>query len=372
MKKAVYLTYYVLIFIPFGLLAQSEQVIFLTGQAVLADGNPAPQSLVVEMVCEGKIVRQTHPAKNGSFSFDLGNKDQPTFDTRQTGPAVAGTETSWDRSTSLSEGFRRTPDGRIDLTACVVRLAPTVGYSANEISLSQRRTMDKPDIGVLVIGQGEPTEPASDKVLVSTLQAPPKAMKAFQKAREELSKEKVDYKNAAKELEKAVKEYPQFTAALTLLGETYESLNESQKAFEAFTKAVETGEDYLPAYLNLARAQLETGQFKDAEKMSVKALEIDPSVPHGLFYKGISSYYLKDMQASEDALGKLKESGQSQEFPVALLHLGMIHAQQGKIPEAAVELRDYLAYSPETMVPPERKKKIEAQLENWRQRGLIE
>jgi tetratricopeptide (TPR) repeat protein len=294
------------------------------------------------------------------------------MDSRQANPSIGGRNDNWERGSSLDGGFRTTPSGRLDLTACVVRLSPTSGLTANEINLSQRRTLDNPDIGVLVINSNPEIRPASPRVLVSTLNAPPKAAKSLEKAREELSKEKINYKKAAGELEKAVKEYPQFTEAWTLLGESYSALNESQKAFDAFSKGAETGEDYVPLYLNLARVYLEKSAWQDARQNADKALAIEPTAPHGLFYMGISSYYLNDFEASEGTLRKLRENGHSQEFPVALLHLGMIHIKQNKIQEAAVEFREYLDYSPGDMVPPDRRKKIEAQLESWRNLGLIE
>jgi len=354
-----------------GVSAQSNEAIFLTGKVVLADGNPAPKGLLVELVCEGKVIRQTHPAQNGSFSFDLGKKDQTTFDSRQTGDQVEGRDLSWERGSSLDAGFRTTPGGRIDLTACVVRLAPTAGFTSEEINLSQRRALDSPDIGALIVQKTDETGRPSAAVLVSTLQAPKKAKKALEKARAELSKNKINYGKVVKELEKAVKEYPQFTEAWTLLGEAYTSIGELEKSCDAFTKAVSNGEEYIPAYLNLARVHLQSRQWKEAEEMSSKALKIDPDAPHGLFYNGIANYYLKNITESEQLLNKLRETGHIKEFPLALLHLGMIHANRGRIPEAAGELREYLDLSPEGTIPAKQRKQIEAQLQNWRTRGLI-
>lgn len=372
MLKSVFLCVLLFSVLPIGVLAQPGDAIFITGKAVNNNGEPASQELLIELVCEGSVVRQTHPAANGTFSFDLGSKNQTSMDSRQANPSIGGRNDNWERGSSLDGGFRTTPSGRLDLTACVVRLSPTSGLYANEISLSQRRTMDNPDIGVLVIDANPEMRAASPKVLLSTLNAPPKAAKSLEKAREELSKEEINYKKAAGELEKAVKEYPQFTEAWTLLGESYSALNEPQKAFDAFSRGAETGEDYVPLYLNLARVNLERSQWKEAGQNADKALGIDPIAPHGLFYKGISSYYLNDFETAEGTLLKLNETGHSQEFPVALLHLGMIHIKQNKIQEAATEFRGYLDYSPGDMVPAERRKQIEAQLESWRNLGLIE
>ncbi len=56
-------------------------------------------------------------------------------------------------------------------------------------------------------------------VSLKTLTAPKEAKQAYEKALKELGKRKINFSKTSKELEKAVKIYPEFAAAWHVLGE---------------------------------------------------------------------------------------------------------------------------------------------------------
>jgi cytochrome c-type biogenesis protein CcmH/NrfG len=348
----------------FGI-SQQDAAIYFTGKLVLEDGSPAPRSLQVEFVCSGKTLRQTHPSKSGVFSFDLGS--------RQVNEQPMGTRVGGIPSGGVgAPGVKTTVTGRLDLKGCRIRLVPTAGYAATEVDLSTRNFLDKPDIGLIVVRElGEGQHPPAE-VTTESLAIPAKALSAFEKAQTELAKKKVNHKKVVKELEKAVNQYPGFPQAWHLLGESWLALNDLQQSREAFEHGIASGPDYVPLYLGLAQIELAQNRWVEAAGLAEKALAKKPTSSGALFYGGLAKYYLGQMAASEEFLRKLRNGASAANYPVAALHLGMIYARKGEVPAAAEEFRAYLDLSPKDQIPPERRDKLEKQLKQWQDQGLLE
>jgi tetratricopeptide (TPR) repeat protein len=187
----------------------------------------------------------------------------------------------------------------------------------------------------------------------------------------ELEKDKPNLSKAVKNLQKAVEIYPEYDAAWALLGEVRMEQGKAKEAEAAFSKAAEVNPVAVKPRLGLAQLALEAQQWEEASRLAQEALELEPNTPRGLLYTGLASYYAEQYGEAMKSFQKLEETGKANSFPIALLHLGMLYAMRGDIPDAAQRLRTYLEVEEESAIQLERRKKIEQQLKVWEEQGLI-
>ena len=348
---------------------QEDSVLFLTGRVAIEQDLPIPKEFRVELVCSNRVIQQSYPSKSGTFSFDLGSAKLPATVMDASGsPTRGGLEEGFTRSVWDDGGFL-VIRGRVYLDDCVVRAAPLAGYTSNAIALGVRDLQDNPDIGVIEIRKVTGSDGAAGTVRATTAAAPMEAVKAFEKARKELTKKKVDHSEVQEQLENAVEVYPQFAEAWCILGETRMILGDPKGAREAFELSIASDPKLIHSYAGLAQLDIEQKKWMQAAHRTRQIKEMDPSYPRGLLFDGLANYYLRHFDAARKSLEELETLGHASTFPIAYLHLGMIYADKGEITAAANALRAYLSAG---QAPAERRQKIETQLEIWEDQGLIE
>ena len=140
---------------------QEDVALYLMGRAVLDDGTPFSASIRVEMVCDGRVVRQSFVDEKGVFSFDLGSvkQVQGVGDAGAT-PTTGGLDSGFARSAWNSAGFP-VIRGRVHLDHCQVRLQQNPEYSSTEIQLGVRGLLDDPDIGAILVTRRKAGAPAT-------------------------------------------------------------------------------------------------------------------------------------------------------------------------------------------------------------------
>lgn len=348
-----------------NLAAQTDTALYLLGKVVMDDGTKAPTHLRVEMVCDGKAVRQSYPNESGVFSFDLGSRrqNQTATDASST-PPTGGLNESFTRDAWNPSGFQ-TLLGRVYLDDCLVQLGKNPGYRGTEIKLGVRGLRDDPDIGEILVSRTLLLSGTADASI------PPKALQAFEDAINELSREKPNKDRVRKHLETAVRVHPDFGAAWALLGTRLLEEGKLKEAREALARAVDREPRLVEPWLGLAQIAVESGDWVAAGELSARALELDGSAPRGLLYLGLAEYYQQRYPVSHSVLGKLEELGLAERFPIAILHLGMLFARVGDIPAAAQRLRTYLAVERPSALSPERRAGIERQLQQWQSSGEL-
>jgi predicted Zn-dependent protease len=359
-----------LLLMPLGLIgAQQDVALYLMGKALMEDGTPFSHSVKVEMVCNGRTIRQSFVNEKGVFSFDLGsvNQSQGAGDAGAT-PTSGGLKGGFGSNATSPGGFVVIL-GRIYLDDCLVRLQQNPEFASTQIQLGIRGLMDDPDIGEILVRRVK--DGSSNTVDISKPPIPSDAEEASLKAIAELEKEKPDLSKAAKNLQKAVEIYPDFDAAWALLGEVRMEQGKTKEAEAAFSKAAEVNPKAVKPRLGLAQLSLEQQRWQEASEWAELALELEPSVPRGLLYSGLAGYYAGDYEVAMKQLERLKETGKASSYPIALLHLGMLYAMKGDVPKAAEDLRVYLEVEHESNLQDSRRKKIEQQLKVWEEQGLI-
>ncbi len=349
--------------------AQQDVSLYLMGRALMDDGTPFSHSVKVEMVCNGRAIRQSFVNDKGVFSFNLGsvNQSQGASDAGAT-PTSGGLVGGFGSNTGSTGGFVVIL-GRIYLDNCLVRLQQNPEFASTQIQLGIRGLMDDPDIGEILVARMK--DGASNTLDASRPPIPAEAEEASMKAIAELEKDKPNLSKAAKNLQKAVKIYPDFDAAWALLGEVRMEQGQTEEAGAAFSKAAEVNSEAVKPRLGLAQLALEAQQWEEASQWAELALDLEPSVPRGLLYSGLAGYYAGDYEVAMKQLEQLEETGKANSFPISLLHLGMLYAMRGDIPKAAERLRTYLEVEDESSLQVARRKKIETQLKVWEEQGLI-
>jgi Flp pilus assembly protein TadD len=331
------------------------------------DGTPPPEPVVIERVCDGRPVPEGYTTSKGHFSIDLGGDSTMA----SADASVSGTSRdrfSNDPFASTTPGGVGTMGpglGQVNLVGCELR-AVLPGFTSEAIQLGSRSIFDNPNVGTIVLRRIGGVQGTS--ISVTSLAAPKNAKKAYEKAFNETRKPKPNFRNAVKDLDKAVAEYPQFAAAWFLLGRIRGSENDVAGAREAFEKAIEADGKYLNPYAPLVRMALADGRFGDAKQLSSHVLGLNPYLTEVQFYHAVASFELGDIEAAEKSLDLVQAAADAKEYPGAHHLRGSILAKKGQFAPAAAQYRAFLSSDPQSPAAAV----VERQLVEWEALGVIE
>ena len=351
---------------------QFQRPIFLSGQVMLDDGSAPTESVTVSLVCQGTVLRQVYASSGGAFNFELKtgrgsqNALQPLdasiasspFDDPLSGNVSGATSGPFggDISTMRTDA--------LNLSACEL-MAELSGFQSDRIVLGPRRALDNPDVGVLVLHRT--VAPASGTVSLKTLTAPKEATKAFEKAGKELRKKKINFSKATGQLEKAVKIYPDFAAAWQVLGELRLQQKDRAAARDAFERALAADSQFALPLLSLAAIELDERRWEEATEMSHRALEINPRLARGHYFKALAESSQGNLNEAEESALWVQNSGVAGDYPVTHYILGWIQSKKGNLESAAAEYRQFLEIQPSAPIARE----LQEQIDQWESLGLI-
>jgi len=324
----------------------------LAGHVVLPDGSPPPEPVLIRLYCHGRRDPQGYTNAEGKFSFAVGGSQSRVV---------------LDPSRGLGSGpvgARGADQSFVDMTGCTVK-AELPGYTSSEIDLGRRSVFENPEIGTLVItpaGKGRGALQSE-----TTRSAPRKAFQLYEKAQKELAKPKPNAAKAAKELEKAVKRYPQFAAAWNLLGEARARLNDIPGARQALEKSVAADPKYAPPCVTLALLDLQQKRPEDAMKMADHALELIPNLAEAHYYRAIAASSLGNLGAVKQSLRAVQASPDAARYPRTHFMLGNLYLQQGDMAAAVTEFERYLKLEPNSRAA----QAVRKQLEQWKAEGRL-
>jgi tetratricopeptide (TPR) repeat protein len=321
------------------------RLIYVSGKVMLDDGTPPPEPVVIERVCMGVTRPEGYSDLKGRFHFQLGqNNNQMVAD------ASVGTADGLPRNmnTNPFDTTMSAPQQRSgglterDLAGCEIR-AVLAGYRSDVVSLVGRRSLDNPDIGMLVLHRLAKTEGFTYSA--NSALAPKDAKKAYEKAREEVKKGKLD--SAAKELTKATTVYPKYAAAWYELGMIYQKQKQFDEAKRAFTEAVSADPKFVSPYGQLARLSILEKKWTEAADYAQTLVRLNPYIVEGQFYAAVADY---NLHRTDGALEHAREAAKldtSHRNPKINHLLGVILAEKGEYQGAAENMRIYLQENPD-------------------------
>jgi hypothetical protein len=339
-----------------------QRPVYVTGTVELEDGTPLPLGVRVELVFGGRVIRQEYTRSDGSFVFNLSNSASRGYaDASVSGldddfPGVGGFGGSMG-------GVSPRATGRVDLSGWEVR-ATLAGYTSEAIMLQSRSALDDPDVGVIVLRPLAQVKAST--VSLNGLKAPKKARKHFETAQKAVLKKTPDHKKALSELQAALAEYPDYSAAWQMTGEIRLSQKDATGARNAFEKALATDDKYVNPYLALAGLDLQENRWAEAADLTSRLLALNPYVIHGHFLNAVANYNLRRYDLAEQAVLEVQKLDQKNAYPVAHYILGGIFANRGNLNGAAEEFKVFLKAEPNHPYAD----RVKQALLEWRQQGV--
>ena len=354
--------------------SQLRRPLFLFGKVILADGGVPTEQAQVELVCQGTVIQQVYTSSGGAFSFEVnlgaGHNSQKPMDASVSSTSstpVAGNPGAFGGSANDNRAgahFGSTGYNATNLSACELQ-AKLSGFRSDRIFLGPRRALDDPDVGIIVLHLTARAEGAT--ISLTTLTAPKEAKKAYEKALKELGKKKIKFSKTSKELEKAVKIYPEFAAAWHVLGEVRLKLKDQPAARNAFEQALAADPHYANPYISLAMLELEEERWEEAAQLCAQVLELDSQLVRAHYYNALANSSLGNLDVAEESALQVQKSSTAENYPFTHYILGWIMSQKGNFHFAAAEYRRFLELVPTAQIA----ETLKDRLAQWEEGGLI-
>ncbi len=321
--------------------------IFVSGRVMLADGTPPPEPVVIERICGGNSPKaEGYTDSRGYFGFELGRQNSGVLQDASQGGGFGNDPFSASSSSSSSLGGTSMPMGvGVDqrLMTCELR-ARLAGYRSQIVSLANRRAMDNPDVGIILLISNAGTQ--GTLVSATTNAAPKDARKAYEKGLDQIKKKKPA--DAFKEFQKATTIYPKLAAAWVELGKLQSEQDQGDDARASFQKALDADPKFVPPYLHLAIMELRAGRWEELAKLTETATKLDPfDYPQAFFFNAIANFNLKNLDAAEKSAKEADRLDTRHQYPQNSQLLGVLLAQRQDFTGAAEQFKNFLKVAPE-------------------------
>jgi tetratricopeptide (TPR) repeat protein len=318
--------------------------IYISGRVALEDGTvPPPGQVAIERVCNGNPRVEGYTDGRGYFRVQVNGQNPSVFqDASESGAGTYG-GFGVDRGSGMGQSGMNGMGSDVALADCELR-ARFAGYRSQTVSLINRRELDDPNVGTILLHRMAASEGTT--VSAISLAAPKDARKAFGKGQNAVKKQKLD--DAAKEYAKAVELYPKYAVAWCELGKLQVRRNQADDARKSFRSAMEADPKFVEPYLRLSFLAAQTQQWQELADVSDLALKLDPfSNPHEFFFNAVAHFNLKEPEAAEKSAREAGRLDTRHEVPDSEHLLGVILAQRQDYAAAAEHLRAYLQYRPD-------------------------
>ena len=320
------------------------RTIWLTGQVMMFDGGPPPESVTIERVCSTNSVHaEGYTDSKGQFSFNLG-QNIGVFADASTSVFPGQGQGGFGSTSGNSGGGGGIGGSNSDSQYwdCELR-ARLPGYRSETISLAGRRMLDNPNVGVILLYPIAGIQGMTASATSS--QAPKDARKAYEKGLDGVKKNKPD--QAETEFRKAVQIYPKFAAAWYELGKALERREHFPEAREAYANSLAADSKFVYPYQQLYQLALREQNWKDLVDKTDQLLHLDPyEFPVAYYFNALGHLQLKEYDAAEKSAQQAVEADRKQTNPKTHYLLGAILIQKQKWTEAASSFRAYLKAAP--------------------------
>jgi hypothetical protein len=330
---------------------EMERPIYLSGKVLMDDGTPPPEQVVVERVCNGVVRPEGYTDSKGRFSFALGQNTATMADaSTSTMGDAAGTGMGSNRSSGSRGGMgglgglggSRGVSER-DLLGCEIR-GNLAGFRSDVVSLSGRRTMDNPELGVLVLHRLAKVDGFTFSG--TTAYAPKDARKAFDKGRDAAKKQK--WPDAEKEFQKAVDLYPKFAVAWYQLGLIQQMQKKPDDARKAYAESLKADSKFVSPYAQLAKLAAAEQNWPQTIEYSEKLIKLNPYYsPEVYFYSAVANLNLKHLDVAEEHAREAVKMDPQHKMPRSMEVLAVVLAQKQDFKGAAENMRAYLKAAPD-------------------------
>jgi tetratricopeptide (TPR) repeat protein len=328
---------------------QMQQPIFITGRVMMEDGTPAANA-IIQRVCSGSTKGEGYTDSRGYFSIQLGAQNGPIIHDASEDMGGFGSRGAFGSPGGMpSGGMNRGSFGMENrFFDCELR-AQVAGYRSQTVSLANRRPMDPPEIGVILLHRLGGSEGTT--ISAVSLNAPKDARKAYEKAIDSAKKKKLD--DAVKNLEKAVQIYPKYAAAWNELGRIQIAKGDAEAAKKSFETAAESDPKFVQPYMERALIEVKGEKWQDVADLTAKVIKLDSfDYPQAHFFNALSNYHLKNMEQAEKSAREAVRLDTRKQYLTTMRLLGVILAQKQDYTGAAEQFKAYLTAAPQAQDAP--------------------
>jgi len=190
-------------------------------------------------------------------------------------------------------------------------------------------------VHVKVLRQGTTqATPGAATVSVSEMNIPKKASVEMGKGLAAYSKG--DMAAAGAHFEKAASEYPRYARAYNMLGVIAIKGANRIKARELFSKSIQIDSTFLPAYVNLARMDLQDQDYAASESLLGKATALDPSMADAVSLLATTEFANKEYEKALVDVDRTHALPNHEQFAEVHIMAGKVLGMQNH-PDAAIE-----------------------------------
>ncbi len=311
------------------------QPLLISGRVLLEGGAVPPEPVAIERVCNGAVRKQSYTDSNGSFQFQL---DQNLG-------VHEASESTVNPNTSLSLGGISAPTQdtlKLRYQGCEIRAA-LPGFTSSSAMLRLQGSSWQYDLGIIFIKRTESVSGAT--ISMTTMSAPGDARRAFEKGHKAFDENR--FSDAEKELGTAVKIYPNFAAAWSLLGDIHQMRKEFGPAIKEYTQALAADPRFVNPSFGLALIAMQEKRWEDVVTFSDQVARMNSlAFPSAYFYNAVANYNLGRIEPAEQSARKFKSLDVEHRHPDVYLLLGRIFLQKNDPASAALEMREYLTVAP--------------------------
>jgi len=330
----------------------STRPLYLSGKVQMEDGTAPTDSAAIQLICRASPRTITRTDSHGGFSVDLNNRagmltyadasEDATSSYGGRGPIAPDTN-GFSNTVASSNGSARTGGFTDrDLMGCDLQ-ASYPGFRSDVLHLSNRRSMDDPDVGILILHRLANVEGTT--ISVTSAMAPEDAKKSMEKGMSAVKKEK--WEDAARYFQKAVTIYPKYANAWQELGRARVNMIDYQGAREAYVKALAADPKLVTAYLALASLAMRDENWKEVSDTTDRAIRLNPvDYPQAYLLNSVSNYYLGNLDAAEKSAREGIHVDNDHRFPKMNEILAAVFVRRKDYAAAAVQLRIFLQYQP--------------------------
>ncbi|MDR3701960.1 MAG: tetratricopeptide repeat protein [Candidatus Sulfopaludibacter sp.] len=324
--------------------------LYLTGRVMLENGTPPPEPVTIERVCNGNPHAEGYTDTNGGFGIQLGNEsgvfqDASEENTRGSVPGMTPATGSMNGSGSGSVGSSAATGGPyLRYQNCEIR-AKLAGYRSQSILLANRRSMDDPNIGTILLHKDG--DEAGTLVSANSLAAPKDARKAYERGMLAVRKNKLD--EASKEFEKAVALYPNHAEAWFELGRIQARRGQTDAARQSFDNSIKADPKFVSPYVQLSILSMEAKNWRELSELTDRAMRLDSfDYPQLFLFNAVANYNLHKFGAAETSLKQAVRLDTQHRYPDIQHLMGLVLILHKDYAGAAEQFRAFLKMAPDS------------------------
>ncbi|MEO8594573.1 MAG: tetratricopeptide repeat protein [Candidatus Solibacter sp.] len=317
------------------------QPIYVSGRVLLEDGTAPTDPVTIETVCNGAAHAEGYVDSKGYFSVELGRRSGMIQDASETNSFNSLSTMSVSGGMSSSTGANIPAERKYMGCDLQARLA---GHRSQSVSLTNRRPMDNPDVGTILLHRLGAAEEGKTVSAVS-LAAPKDARKAYDKGMDALKKRK--FADAQASFEKAVEVYPKYASVWYELGMLQAGQGQPAMARKYFDVALEHDPKFVKPYMQIANLEMQASRWPALAAVTEKLVKLDPfDYPQAYFFNSVANFNMQKFDAAEKSALEAERLDTQHKLPRVSQLLGLILAVRKDYPAAAERFKTYLKLDP--------------------------